>query len=100
MLARDEVELSLPAIPELDSGDPRANTLCAVVARCVHAAGGAHAWRFASVDEEPALCFPASAGPGVERALQRGAERLEGARVDRDARELRLVLPRGSWVWP
>jgi len=100
MLARERIELRLPPLPELDSGDRRCNTLCAVVARCVHAAGGALEWDFARAGGETALSFSASAGPRLQRALEDGASRIEGARVRGDGRELRLVLPRDCWVWP
>ena len=102
LLERDGVELAVTGTPELDSGDERCSTICAVVARCVHAAHGAPPtpqWCFARCDEDLALRFTGTLGAPLRRALQEGAQRLEGARVRATPGGAELVLPRGCAVW-
>ncbi|HUR29168.1 MAG TPA: hypothetical protein VM509_13345 [Planctomycetota bacterium] len=103
MLARDGIPWSLPALPELDSADPRCNAICAVVARAVHAAHGACGrvdWSFTREARSTALRFAGVGDEHLHRVLVQGAARIDGARAIRDAASTRLVLPEGSLVWP
>ena len=103
ILARDGVALSIPALPELDSNDARCATVCAVVARCVHAAHlepSPPTWCFAQREGNTSLCFDGRVGHSLERALSDGAARIPGALLVRDASGIRMLLPDRLAVWP
>ncbi len=106
ILARDGVEISISKLPDLDTADERCATICAVVARCVHAAYSVNAahetapWSFAQCDGAISLCFAAPVSGGLQRALVDAAKRINGSRLVRDASGMQLVLPKNCAVWP
>ncbi|HTF87902.1 MAG TPA: hypothetical protein VK843_05800 [Planctomycetota bacterium] len=103
ILAREGRSLDLPRLPELDSNDERCATICAVIARCVHAAHQAPVaptWRFIRGEEGTSLVFGGVAAPGLEPALREGAARIPGAKLEFDSRRRLLLLPEPCLVWP
>ncbi len=99
MLSREGIECWQARVPELDTGDDRCSTICAVVARCVHASQidmpGAR-WKFALSGDAMALEFDARPGSGLELALVESSQRLRGSRVCREVPGARLILPLNS----
>ncbi len=99
ILARDGIELELPNLPALDSKDQRCATLCAVVARCVHAAfvdDPNTRWNVEHSQSGCVLCFEGEGGAALESALREGTLRLPFSRLSRANGSVRLRLPLGS----
>lgn len=104
LLSREGISLALPPLlPALDAADPRCSTLCAVVARCVHAAhvDDPHArWSLVRQGQETLLHFEGAPGAALERALREGLRRVPGVRLSLETDHGRLSLPQGSAIWP
>lgn len=103
VLAREGINLELPNLPALDSKDERCATLCAVVARCVHAAfvdDPDTRWIVERFGDDCVLCFEGEIKSTLESALREGTVRLSGSRLCRDNGSARLRLPAGSTIWP
>ncbi len=102
VLAREGIELCLPNLPALDPKDESGATLCAVVARCVHAAfvdDPNTRWNVEKSASESALCFEGEPGAGLESALREGTLRLSGSWLCRENGSVRFCLPAGSTIW-
>ena len=102
VLAREGIELGLPNLPALDSNDERCATLCAVVARCVHAAlidDPRTDWSVRGEGAESALCFDGEPKAGLESALREGELRLSGSVLRRENGSVHFCLPAGSTRW-
>ncbi len=102
VLAREGIDLELPDLPALNSRDERCATLCAVVARCVHAAFAADPstrWSVEHSGRECVLCFEGETAVALESALREGTLRLSGSRLSRENGSVRFSLPAGSTIW-
>jgi hypothetical protein len=103
MLRRDGVEFPIPDLPELDSNDERCTTICAVIARCVHAAELARpavAWSLVRDGQGTSLRIAGQPAANLRRALLDGASRIAGAQLCEEPCEVRLMLPPECVRWP